>query len=35
VLGWLIGLGIVGAIVLAMAGAGSASKYGSPAVWVS
>jgi Sap, sulfolipid-1-addressing protein len=29
VLGWLIGLGIVGAIVLAVAGAGSASKSGS------
>ncbi len=35
VLGWLIGLGIVGAIVLAVAGAGSASKSGSPATWVS
>jgi threonine/homoserine/homoserine lactone efflux protein len=35
VLGWLIGLGIVGAIVLALAGAGSASKSGSPAAWVS
>ena len=35
VLGWLIGLGIVGAIVLALAGAGGASKSGSPATWVS
>lgn len=35
VLGWLIGLGIVGAIVLAVAGTGSASKSGSPAAWVS
>ena len=35
VLGWLIGLGIVGAIVLSLAGAGGASKSGSPAIWVS
>jgi hypothetical protein len=35
VLGWLTGLGIVGAIVLALAGAGGASKSGSPATWVS
>ena len=35
VLGWLTGLGVVGAIVLALAGAGSASKSGSPAAWVS
>ena len=35
VLGWLIGLGIVGAIVLAIAGPGGASKSGSPATWVS
>jgi Sap, sulfolipid-1-addressing protein len=35
VLGWLIGLGIVGAIVLTLAGAGSGSKSGSPATWVS
>jgi hypothetical protein len=34
VLGWLIGLGVVGAVVLALAGAGSASKSGSPATWV-
>lgn len=35
VLGWLAGLGIVGAIVLALAGAGNASQSGSPATWVS
>lgn len=35
VLGWLVGLGIVGAIVLALAGAGSASQSGSPATWMS
>ena len=35
VLGWLIGLGIVGAIVLAVAGPAGASKSGSPATWVS
>src|SRR5438445_4514850 len=35
VLGWLIGLGIVGAIVLAIAGPGGASKSGAPATWVS
>ena len=35
VLGWLAGLGIVGAIVLAVAGPGGASKSGSPATWVS
>ena len=35
VLGWLIGLGIVGAIVLAVAGSAGASKSGSPATWVS
>jgi hypothetical protein len=35
VLGWLAGLAIVGAIVLAVAGAGSASQSGSPASWVS
>jgi threonine/homoserine/homoserine lactone efflux protein len=34
VLGWLIGLGIVGAVVLAVAGAGSASRSGTPAAWV-
>ena len=35
VLGWLIGLGVVGAIVLALAGQGGASTSGSPATWVS
>jgi hypothetical protein len=35
VLGWLIGLGIVGTIVLAIAGPGGASKSGAPATWVS
>jgi cytochrome b561 len=35
VLGWLIGLGIVGAIVLSLTGAGGASKSGAPATWVS
>jgi Sap, sulfolipid-1-addressing protein len=35
VLGWLIGLGIVGAIVLAIAGSGGASKSGGLATWVS
>jgi Sap, sulfolipid-1-addressing protein len=35
VAGWLAGLGIVGAVVLALAGAGGASQSGSPASWVS
>jgi hypothetical protein len=35
VLGWLIGLGIVGAIVPAVTGPGGASTSGSPATWVS
>jgi Sap, sulfolipid-1-addressing protein len=35
VLGWLVGLGIVGAIVLALAGPGGASEEGQPAAWVS
>ena len=35
VLGWLIGLGVIGAIVLALAGAGGASTSGNPATWVS
>ncbi|MGH3419871.1 MAG: GAP family protein [Streptosporangiaceae bacterium] len=34
-LGWLLGLGIVGAIVLAIAGPASASQSGAPATWVS
>jgi hypothetical protein len=35
VLGWLVGLAVVGAIVLAIAGPGGASKSGGPATWVS
>ncbi len=35
VLGWLIGLGIVGAIVLSIAGPAQASTSGSPAAWLS
>ena len=35
VLGWLIGLGIVGAIVLVLGVAAGASKSSSPASWVS
>jgi Sap, sulfolipid-1-addressing protein len=35
VFGWLLGLGIVGAIILSLAGPGGASKSGSPATWVS
>jgi Kef-type K+ transport system membrane component KefB len=35
VLGWLIGLGVVGAVVLSIAGPAGASKSGSPAAWVS
>ena len=35
VLGWLIGLAVVGAIVLAIAGPADASKSGGPATWVS
>ncbi len=34
-LGWLLGLGIVGAIVLALAGPAGASQSGAPATWVS
>lgn len=34
VLGWLVGLAIVGAIVLAVAGSASAGKAGTPATWV-
>jgi len=33
--GWVLGLGIVGAIVLALAGPAGASQSGSPATWVS
>jgi hypothetical protein len=35
VLGWLLGLGVVGAVVLALAGPGGASEEGQPATWVS
>jgi threonine/homoserine/homoserine lactone efflux protein len=35
VLGWLIGLAIVGAIVLTVAGSSGASSAGQPATWVS
>ncbi len=35
VIGWLIGLGIIGAIVLALAGPAEASQSGTPATWVS
>ncbi len=35
VLGWLLGLGVVGAIVLAIAGPADASSSGAPATWVS
>jgi len=35
ILGWLLGLGIIGAIVLALAGPAGASESGSPAAWVS
>ena len=35
VVGWLVGLGVVGAIVLALAGPGGASEDGQPAAWVS
>ena len=35
VVGWLVGLGVVGAIVLALAGPSGASEQGQPASWVS
>src|SRR4029453_17611345 len=35
ILGWLIGLGIVGAVVLALAGSGATGTSGAPAAWVS
>jgi hypothetical protein len=35
VLGWLLGLGVVGEVVLALAGPGGASENGQPATWVS
>jgi hypothetical protein len=35
VLGWLLSLGVVGAVVLALAGSGDAGQSGQPATWVS
>jgi len=35
VLGWLLGLGVVGGVVLALAGPGEASGRGQPATWAS
>jgi hypothetical protein len=35
IVGWLLGLGIVGALVLALAGPTGASESGSPAAWLS
>src|SRR2546423_5535136 len=35
VLGWLVGLALVGTLVLAIAGPGRASEHGAPATWVS
>lgn len=35
VIGWLVGLAVIGAIVLSVAGPAGASKSGSPATWVS
>jgi Sap, sulfolipid-1-addressing protein len=35
VLGWLVGLGVVGTVVLALAGPAGASEQGQPASWVS
>ena len=35
VVGWLVGLGVVGTVVLALAGPGGASEAGQPATWVS
>jgi hypothetical protein len=35
VLGWLLGLGVVGAVVLALAGSGDVGERGQPATWVS
>lgn len=34
VIGWLVGLGVVGAIVLSLAGQGGANQAGAPATWV-
>jgi hypothetical protein len=35
VLGWLLGLGVVGGLVLALAGSGATGDQGQPAAWVS
>ena len=35
VLGWLAGLGVIGALVLVVAGPAGASEHGAPATWVS
>jgi threonine/homoserine/homoserine lactone efflux protein len=35
ILGWLAGLGVVGTLVLVLAGVGGASAHGEPAAWVS
>jgi hypothetical protein len=35
VIGWLIGLAVIGVVVLAVAGPGDASSHGKPATWVS
>jgi Sap, sulfolipid-1-addressing protein len=35
VLGWLLGLGVVGVVVLALAGPGDATQRGQPATWAS
>ncbi|MBV9577839.1 MAG: GAP family protein [Chloroflexi bacterium] len=35
ILGWLVGLGVIGTIVLLAAGSGGASSGGQPATWVS
>jgi Sap, sulfolipid-1-addressing protein len=35
VLGWLLSLGVVGAVVLALTGSGNAGQNGQPATWVS
>jgi Sap, sulfolipid-1-addressing protein len=35
VIGWIVGLAVIGAIVLSVAGPAGASKSGSPATWVS
>ena len=33
--GWILGIAVLGAIVLLLAGGASASKHGAPATWVS